>query len=223
MYDGPNLYNLREIFSHSLVNKTEVYAFARGSVLEMRYLICVVAIFLILSGSIRAQSPNAALNGQVVDSSGGVIVGANIDAVNVATNVRYSTKTNAEGMYLLPGLPPANYEIQVSHAGFKTILKPDVLLNVQDAVVINFVLPLGAVSERVTVEAGASMINTTNASVSTVVDQTYIKNMPLNGRSFQDLILLTPGVVTQTPQAFAVGATGATPGLGVTGEFSVNG
>jgi len=181
----------------------------------MRYLICVVAIFLILSGSIRAQSPNAALNGQVVDSSGGVIVGANIDAVNVATNVRYSTKTNAEGMYLLPGLPPANYEIQVSHAGFKTILKPDVLLNVQDAVVINFVLPLGAVSERVTVEAGASMINTTNASVSTVVDQTYIKNMPLNGRSFQDLILLTPGVVTQSPQ---VGSA-----IGASGEFSVNG
>src|SRR6266851_3326080 len=178
----------------------------------MRYLICVVAVLLNLVPSARAQSPNATLNGQVVDSSGGAIAGASVDAVNVATNVKYSTKTNAEGMYLLPELPPANYEIQVSHAGFKTIVKPDVLLNVRDAVVINFILPLGAVSERVTVEGGASMINTTDASVSTVVDQTYVKNMPLNGRSFQDLILLTPGIVTNSPQG---GSNG--------GEFSVNG
>jgi len=67
----------------------------------------------------------------------------------------------------------------------------------------------------VTVEAGASMLNTTDASVSTVVDQTYVKNMPLNGRSFQSLILLTPGIVTATPQQ-----RGA---VGTTGEFSVNG
>src|SRR5438874_10438711 len=59
------------------------------------------------------------------------------------------------------------------------------------------------------------MINTTDASVSTVIDQTYVKNMPLNGRSFQDLILLTPGVVTSSPQSLS--------GLGTNGEFSVNG
>src|SRR5258708_28926293 len=184
----------------------------------MRYLICVVTMFLIVCGSVRGQSPNATLNGQVVDSSGGAIAGVNVDVVNVATNVRYSTKTNGEGMYLLPELSPANYEMQVSHVGFKTIVKPDVLLHVRDAVVINFILPLGAISERVTVEAGAPMVNTTNASVSTVVDQTYIKNMPLNGRSFQDLILLTPGIVTQTPQI-----SPSSFGLGRTGESSANG
>jgi carboxypeptidase family protein/TonB-dependent receptor-like protein len=186
----------------------------------MRFLTCVFAIFLMMSGSIRGQSPNATLNGQVLDSSGGVIAAAIIDVVNTATNVRYSTKTNAEGMYVLPELPPANYEIQVSHSGFKTIVKPDVLMNVRDAVVINFTLPIGAISERVTVEAGASMINTTDGSVSTVVDQTYVRNMPLNGRSFQDLILLTPGTVAQSPQSTA--ATGAR-GLGNSGELSVNG
>src|SRR6266700_6807499 len=187
----------------------------------MRYLICVVAVFLTLFTSARAQSPNATLNGQVLDSSGGVIAGANVDVVNIATNVKYSTKTNSEGMYFLPDLPPANYEIQVSHAGFKTIVKPDVLLHVRDAVVITFILPLGAVSERVTVEAGAPMVNTTDASVSTVIDQTYVQNMPLNGRSFQDLILLTPGTETQTPQ-FSQSASAITPGGGATGDFSVN-
>src|SRR6266851_2819860 len=161
----------------------------------MRYLICVVAVLLNLVPSARAQSPNATLNGQVVDSSGGAIAGASVDAVNVATNVKYSTKTNAEGMYLLPDLPPANYEIQVSHAGFKTIVKPDVLLNVRDAVVINFTLPLGAVSERVTVEGGAPLVNTQSAEFSTVIDRNFVESLPLNGRSFNTLLQLTPGVV----------------------------
>src|SRR5260370_1121809 len=177
----------------------------------MRYLICVVAVFLIVSGSLCAQSPNATLNGQVLDSSGGVIAAANVYVVNTATNIKYSTKTNAEGMYLLPELPPANYEIQVSHAGFKTIVKPDVLLNVRDAVVINFTLPLGAVSERVTVEGGAPLINTQDPAVSTVVDRNFAENLPLNGRSFQTLIQLTPGVVL----------TSSNQGDG--GQFSVNG
>jgi len=170
-----------------------------------------LAIVLIVAGSIRGQSPNATLNGQVLDSSGGVIVSANVDVVNTATNVKFSTKTNSEGMYLLPDLPPANYEIQVSHAGFKTIVKPDVLLHVRDAVVINFTLPLGAVSERVTVEGGAPLINTQDAAVSTVVDRQFAENLPMNGRSFQTLIQLTPGVVVTTNSAFD------------NGQFSVNG
>src|SRR6266571_1201606 len=177
----------------------------------MRYLLCFFAIFLIVAVSSRGQSPNATLNGQVLDSSGGVIAGANVDVVNTATNIKYSTKTNAEGMYLLPELPPANYEIQVSHVGFKTIVKPDVLLNVRDAVVINFTLPLGAVSERVTVEGGAPLINTQDAAVSTVVDRQFAENIPMNGRSFQTLIQLAPGVVL-TPSTASD-----------SGQFSVNG
>jgi hypothetical protein len=177
----------------------------------MRYVTCVAAIFIVACGIANAQSPNATLNGQVLDSSGGVIAGADIDAVNVATNVKYSTKTNSEGMYLLPDLPPATYEIQVSHAGFKTIVKPDVLLNVRDAVVINFTLPLGAVSERVTVEGGAPLIDTQDAAVGTVVDRQFAENLPMNGRSFQTLIQLTPGVVLTTYNNKD------------TGQFSVNG
>ena len=131
---------------------------------------------------------------------------------------KYSGKTNDDGIYVVPNLPPGPYRLQVSKVGFKTLIKPDIVLNIQDALSINFTLPVGAVFEIVTVEGGASMINTTDASVSTVIDHTYVKNMPLNGRSFQDLILLTPGVVTQTPQNAVLAA-----GLGQTGEFSVNG
>jgi len=172
---------------------------------------CAVSLVLPLA----AQSPNGTINGLVLDPSNKVIGGADILVINDATGLKYSGKTNDDGIYVVPNLPPGAYRLQVSKVGFKTIIKPDIVLNIQDALSINFTLPVGAVFETVTVEGGASMVNTTDASVSSVVDQSYVKNMPLNGRSFQDLILLTPGIVTVSPQS---GAT-----LGTSGEFSVNG
>jgi len=157
------------------------------------------------------------MNGRVLDPSNKVISGADILVISDATGLKYSGKTNDDGIYVVPNLPPGAYRLQVSKVGFKTLIKPDIVLNIQDALSINFTLPIGAVFEIVTVTGGASMVNTTDASVSTVVDQTYVQNMPLNGRSFQDLILLTPGIVTNTPQSTASSA------LGATGEFSVNG
>ena len=167
-----------------------------------------------------AQSPDGNINGLVSDPSSAAVVGAEIVAVNDVTGVQYTTKTNNEGIYVLPNLPPGPYRLQVSKAGFKTLIKPDIVLNVQDALSVNFALPIGAAYEVLTVEGGAPLVNTESAAVSTVIDQTYVKNMPLNGRSFQDLILLAPGTVTQTPQA---SGSASFFGVGVTGEFSVNG
>src|ERR1039458_2316589 len=157
---------------------------------------CAVSLALPLA----AQSTNGTINGRVVDPSNGIITGADILVINDVTGVKYPGKTNDDGIYVVPNLLPGPYRLQVSKLGFKALIKPDIILNVQDALSINFTLPVGAVFETVTVEGGASMINTTDASVSTVIDHTYVENMPLNGRSFQDLILLTPGTETQTPQ-----------------------
>ena len=85
--------------------------------------------------------------------------------------------------------------MQVSKVGFKTIIKPDIVLNVQDALAINFKLPLGAVSEIVTIEGGAPLVNTESAAVSTVIDRQFVENLPMNGRCFNTLLQLTPGVV----------------------------
>lgn len=148
---------------------------------------------------------------------GGVIAGADVLLENDATGVQHSASTSSDGIYVLPNLPPGNYRLQISKIGFKTVIKPDIALNVQDSLAINFTLSVGATSEVVTVSAGAPMLNTTDGSVSTVIDQNYVQNMPLNGRSFQDLILLTPGIVTQTPQ------NSPNSQLGEMGEFSVNG
>jgi hypothetical protein len=175
----------------------------------------VLAWAVSLALPLAAQSPNGTINGRVVDPSNGIIVGADILVINDVTGVKYSGKTNGDGIYVVPNLPPGPYRLQVSRVGFKTLIKPDIVLNVQDALSINFTLPVGAVFETLTVEGGAPLVNTESASVSTVVDRNYVENMPLNGRSFQDLILLTPGVVTTTPQV------GAATGSG--GEFSVNG
>ena len=176
--------------------------------------------FALSTVHLLAQSPEGNINGLVSDPSSAAVVGAEIVAVNDVTGVQYTTKTNSEGIYVIPNLPPGPYRLQVSKVGFKTLIKPDIVLNVQDALSINFTLPIGAAYEVLTVEGGAPLVNTESAAVSTVIDQTYVKNMPLNGRSFQDLILLAPGTVTQTPQA---SGSASFFGVGTTGEFSVNG
>jgi len=116
-----------------------------------------------------AQSPNGVINGLVNDPSNRIIVGADVVVANDVTGVHYATKTNGEGIYVVPNLPPGPYRLQVSKVGFKTLIKPDIVLNVQEALSINFTLPVGALYETVTVEGGAPLVNTESAAVSTVV------------------------------------------------------
>lgn len=175
------------------------------SSLPMLFLIVHLMTFAV------AQSPNGTINGLVLDPSGSVIVGADVTVVNDLTGLLYAARTNSEGIYVVTNLPPGSYRIQISRIGFKTLIKPDIVLNVQDALAINFTLPIGAASETVTVEGGAPLVNTESATVSTVVDRQFAENLPLNGRSFQTLIELTPGMVV-TP------STPSDPG-----QFSVNG
>src|SRR5258708_12338941 len=156
-----------------------------------------VLVFILLYSSLitLAQAPTAVANGQVRDTSGAAIPNASVEVINDATNVRFTTETNDEGIYSVPNVPPGTYHIRVSKQGFKTIVHPNIILNVQDAKAIGFTLPVGPISDTVTVEGGVPLINTQSAAVSTVVDRQFVENIPLNGRSFQALINLTPGVV----------------------------
>ena len=157
------------------------------------------AVFLFIAVSYvplsPAQSPVGTISGIVMDPTGGAIAGAEILIVNDETRLQYPGKTNQEGIYLVSNLPPGAYRLQVSKPGFKTIIKPDITLNVQDALALNFTLPLGAVSEIVTIEGGAPLVNTESATVGTVIDREFVESLPLNGRSFNTLLQLTPGVV----------------------------
>src|SRR5439155_21160494 len=157
-------------------------------------------IYFAIPASTFAQTELAGVYGRVTDPSGAVIVDAEIEIRNVETNVSATVKTNRDGLYTIPSLHPGHYLISVRKTGFKSVTVTQLDLNIQDNVVRNFALQVGSISETVTITADQFHMNTTDATVSTIVDQNYVKNMPLNGRSFQDLILLSPGVVTQTPQ-----------------------
>jgi hypothetical protein len=167
--------------------------------------------FAVFTGWLFAQSTSASISGRVADQSGAAVRDAKIAATNIATNTTSITETNGAGFYNLTGLKPGTYRVTVEREGFAQIVKPDVVLHVQDNAGINFALQVGSVTQSITVEAGAPMINTTDGSVSTVVDHQFVENTPLNGRSFQSLIELTPGVVV-TPTSDRD-----------SGQFSVNG
>jgi hypothetical protein len=177
----------------------------------VRELTVLLILSLLCVAPAMAQSPNATINGLVLDPSGAAIAGAQIVVVNDATGVQYTAKTNAEGIYVVPNLPPGPYRIQVSNSGFKTIIKPDIVIHVQDALAINFTLPIGAASEVMTVQGGAPLIDTQAGVVSTVIDREFVGNLPLNGRSFNMLLQLTPGVVIAPANPSSLG------------QFSVNG
>lgn len=177
--------------------------------------VSVVVRFLILSVVVLnltlAQSPSGTISGIVQDPSGRAIPEAEIIVVNDLTGVQYQTKTNSEGIYVVTNLPPGPYRLQVSKLGFRTLIKPDLILNVQDELAISFTLPVGSVSETVTIEAGTPIVNTQNAAVSTVIDRNFVESLPLNGRSFNTLLQLTPGVVIAQNVA------------GTSGQFSIGG
>lgn len=181
-----------------------------------RVLSCV-ALLLIFVGTAEcwAQGSTATVNGQITDSSGRVVPGTQVEAVNIDTSAVYPSKSNGSGIYVVSGLNPGRYRFMVRKDGFKVINKTDITLHVQDILEENFSLEVGSNSESITVEGGHQYINTTEASVSTVVDRNFVENIPLNGRSFQDLISMTPGVVSQSPQT--------SQASGQNGDFSVNG
>src|SRR5258708_36406027 len=142
----------------------------------MRLVLLCLAFSLTFCLPLRAQDPNATVTGRVLDPSGAVVPGTQVRVINDATNIEYSTVTNDAGIYSIPSVSPGKYHIQVSRNGFKNMVKPNVLLHVQDALTINFTLEIGAASESVTVEGGAPLINVENAVVSTVIDRNFVES-----------------------------------------------
>ena len=162
-----------------------------------------------------AQAATATISGHVVDSSGASIPDASVRLRNTQTDVSIATATNSAGNYSFPSVPPGTYGVTVSKQGFKQVALVGIVANVGDHIAEDVRMEVGAVSASVTVTAGISNLDTTDASVSTVVDRQFVKNLPLNGRSFQSLLYMTPGVNTN--------AGSAATNEGGTGGFVVNG
>ena len=121
-----------------------------------------------------------------------------VSLVHIDTGVGRSTSTNTVDYYLAPSLVPGVYTIRVEAPGFQAARRENITLQVDQNAQIDFVLEIGTAGQTVTVAANAELINTQDASVSIVVSRQFVEN--LNGRSFQALIALTPGVLAELLQ-----------------------
>src|SRR5436305_4535209 len=156
----------------------------------------VACVFLMISAvSVWAQMETATLSGRIADSDGRVVSGARVEATNVATGSLHTVATNNVGIYILYGLSPGRYRLDIYKPGFRRVIKSDLVLQVQDVVSQNFALDVGSVLESISVFGPTPLVNAKSAAVSTVVNREFVDNLPVNGRSFQTLIGLTPGTV----------------------------
>ena len=179
----------------------------------MRFLAPSAAILVVALGScLQAQSTSATLLGTVADESKALIAGARVAATSANTGTEYDVSTNAAGVYNLPNLPPGPYRLKVEKSGFKTLIMPAVILHVQDVLSLTFVMQVGSISQTIWVDSGAPLLGTGAAAVSIVIENRFVANLPLNGRSFGSLLDLIPGVVLAPTAAFYE-----------QGQFSVNG
>lgn len=169
-------------------------------------LLITVSLFSISS---LAQSATATLSGTVTDEKGAVVPGVNIIITNPTTNLKKTVTTDDSGKYFIAQLPPSIYTLVAENKGFTTEFK-NVELNVSDQRTLNIELKVGQVGGTVQVNDEPTLLDE-SASVGTTVNRQFVQNLPLNGRSFQSLFELTPGVVL-TPS-----------GDGGQGQFSVNG
>ncbi len=175
--------------------------------------VCVCAlcalILLAVAGVTRvaAQVETATISGTATDSSGAALVGANVEARNVATNIAQSTVSDSQGRYRIPNLPVGDYEVRASMSGFQTVIHKAITLTVGAHLVVDLSLPVGQVTQTVNVESEISRVETQTAAVSSLVSSQQMSELPLNGRNFAQLLSLAPGVQT-IKQAFITGGGG---------------
>jgi hypothetical protein len=171
-------------------------------------LLCLLACFI---PSALAQTETGTIRGSVIDPAGAVVPKSTVRLIDVDRGSQTEVATGSGGFYTFASVRPGHYHIEVEKSGFKMVRLTGVTVNVQDNLEENFKLSVGVVSESITVEANNAIVNAIDAAVSTLIDNRFVVNMPLNGRSFSALIDLTPGVVLVPNNFFEEG------------QFSVNG
>ena len=152
-------------------------------------------IALAFSGWTRAQTTSGLISGTITDQTGAVIPGAQVKLTNQATGVQRGAATDTNGYYSVPELQPGVYDVTVNKEGFATQTLPNVHLEVNQSELLNFKMGVTATQQSVEVNADLQQINTTSATQAEVVDNAAIVELPLNGRQFNQLTLLTPGAV----------------------------
>ena len=158
----------------------------------MRRILLVGCTWLLLCTPSFGQTLGT-ITGEVKDASGGVVPGVTVTVVNKATNATRTTTTNEVGLFDFPALPPGPYTVKSELSGFKTVAR-ELELQVQQTVRVNFTLELGTISEMATVTGVSPLVETSNATIGTVIENRRIVELPLNGRNYLQLVALSPNV-----------------------------
>ncbi len=191
----------------------------------------LLGVFVLAAASVAWGQSTGTIRGTVTDVSGGLVAKADVTAVQTSTNLERKTVTDDAGSYFFPALPAGTFRVEVRISGFQTQVREGIVVDVNQIVAINFSLKVGEVSQTVTVEGGAPVVETDTITVGEVINQNTVQQIPLNGRHFVDLVDLAPGSVTAPQNGFLTGKLRGQGGFGAvtagnredTINFMVNG
>jgi hypothetical protein len=177
----------------------------------MKTRLSVLLCLLLVSSSLLAQTFRGTILGTVTDPQGAVVAGAKVTAHNIDTGLERTSQTSADGSYSLPELPIGTYTVTVTQSGFRTAVTSKVAVNVAAEKRVDVVFRTGQVSEKVEVSGETlPQVETTTDTLGTTFTAEQAKDLPLNGRDFQKMIFLTPGVsgspdqITDSPGSFGI-------------------
>jgi hypothetical protein len=189
--------------------------------MEKRWLLLVLLLTGLSVSHLAAlgQQETATLTGTVKDESGAIVPRATVIVTNVQTNIKVQTETDDAGSYVFSSLRPGEYAVSVESPGFRKTLHTGVTLQVAQVAPLDLTLKTGQLAETVEVTGGISLLETQSSSRGLVIDQKKIVDLPLNGRDYNQLALLSPGVLSGTPRLASVGFKGV---LNVNGNRTFN-
>ena len=160
-----------------------------------RFLLSMACLLAV--GSINGLlAQTASIRGAVTDQSHAAMPGVSVKITNVATGVAQSVETNEQGSYFVPFLTPGTYRVEAFKAGFSSLTRDNLKLDVEQTARVDFVLDVGAVSQTVDVSAATALIDSQTSVVGQVIANKSIVELPLNGRNYLELARLTAGVVS---------------------------
>ena len=164
--------------------------------IQIREISVFIAFFCLLAAvpSGWAQTATGEINGTIRDQTGAVLPGVELVLRNVETGVDRNSISRDNGIYVIPSVLAGLYELRATLTGFQNVVFGEFRLQINEARTVDIEMQLGQVSDQVTVTAQANPINKTNATISTVIQNKEMVEIPLNGRHFSQLSILSPGV-----------------------------
>ena len=187
----------------------------------------IVLIVFLLGAQSPAQTTNGLMTGIITDAAGAVVAGVQVNVTDQGTGEIRTTTTDRTGHYIIPQLPPRIYDISIKKQGFATENRPNVQLQVNQSATIDFKLIVSSTTQTIQVTGIPPALNTTSATIGTVIGHSATVDLPLNGRQFTQLTLLTPGASPRgTPAYVPLGAGGVSPAVngqrGVQNNFTMD-